>query len=100
MKQIILIAALLIFHQVIAQKNTQENFPPSEVIQKIRITKTASTLKVDGNSYDNEFNHLFSWEYAPLSFIYLIFNDTQTDVFEPVLVNRQLISKITFLKQF
>ena len=54
------------------------------------------------NSFNKQgrWNTRFSWEYAPLSFIYLVFNDVQTDVFDPVQVNRQLISKITFLKQF
>ncbi|MBA3987003.1 MAG: hypothetical protein H0X63_10620, partial [Flavobacteriales bacterium] len=45
-------------------------------------------------------NVRFSWEYMPLSFIYLVFNDTQTDLFDPVQSSRQFISKITFLKQF
>lgn len=54
------------------------------------------------NSFNKQgrWNARFSWEYSPLSFIYLVFNDVQTDVFDPVQVNRQLISKITFLKQF
>jgi hypothetical protein len=54
------------------------------------------------NSFNKQgrWNARFSWEYAPLSFIYLVFNDVQTDAFEPVLTDRQLISKITFLKQF
>ena len=45
-------------------------------------------------------NVRFSWEYMPLSFIYLVFNDTQTDLIDPVQSSRQFISKITFLKQF
>jgi hypothetical protein len=54
------------------------------------------------NSFNKQgrWNTRFSWEYAPLSFIYLVFNDAQTDVFDPFQINRQLISKITFLKQF
>lgn len=54
------------------------------------------------NSFNKQgrWNTRFSWEYAPLSFIYLVFNDVQTDVFNPVQINRQFISKITFLKQF
>ncbi len=54
------------------------------------------------NSFDEQgrWNVRFSWEYMPLSFIYLVFNDTQTDVFDPVQRQRQFISKITFLKQF
>lgn len=54
------------------------------------------------NSFDEQgrWNVRFSWEYMPLSFIYLVFNDTQTDVFDPVQRSTQFISKITFLKQF
>ncbi len=54
------------------------------------------------NSFDEQgqWNVRFSWEYMPLSFIYLVFNDTQTDVFDPIQSNTQFISKITFLKQF
>ncbi|SHJ64034.1 DUF5916 domain-containing protein [Aquimarina spongiae] len=54
------------------------------------------------NSFDEQgrWNVRFSWEYMPLSFIYLVFNDTQTDAFDPVQRTTQFISKITFLKQF
>ncbi len=54
------------------------------------------------NSFDEQgrWNIRFSWEYAPLSFIYLVLNDTQTEVFDPVQGSTQFISKITFLKQF
>ncbi|MEM9686916.1 MAG: DUF5916 domain-containing protein [Bacteroidota bacterium] len=54
------------------------------------------------NSFDKQgrWNVRFSWEYQPLSFIYIVFNDTQTDVFNPAQSSRQFISKITFLKQF
>ena len=54
------------------------------------------------NSFDEQgrWNVRFSWEYMPLSFIYLVFNDTRTDIFDPVQQNTQFISKITFLKQF
>ena len=53
------------------------------------------------NSFDKQgrWNIRFSWEYMPLSFIYLVFNDTQTDLFDPVQRTTQFISKITFLKQ-
>ena len=54
------------------------------------------------NSFDEQgrWNIRFSWEYMPLSFIYLVFNDTQTDLFDPVQRSTQTISKITLLKQF
>ena len=54
------------------------------------------------NSFNEQgrWNVRFSWEYMPLSFIYLVFNDTQTDVFDPVQQSTQFISKITLLKQF
>ena len=54
------------------------------------------------NSFNEQgrWNVRFSWEYMPLSFIYLVFNDTQTDIFDPVQQSTQFISKITLLKQF
>ena len=54
------------------------------------------------NSFNEQgrWNVRFSWEYMPLSFIYLIFNDTQTDIFDPLQQQTQFISKVTFLKQF
>ena len=54
------------------------------------------------NSFDEQgrWNVRLSWEYMPLSFIYVVLNDTQTDLFDPVQRNTQTISKITFLKQF
>lgn len=54
------------------------------------------------NSFDKQgrWNLRLSWEYMPLSFVYLVFNDIQTDAFDPTLQTRQFISKITFLKQF
>lgn len=54
------------------------------------------------NSFDEQgrWNIRFSWEYMPLSFIYIVLNDTQTDLFDPVQRSTQTISKITFLKQF
>src|SRR6056297_123058 len=54
------------------------------------------------NSFDQQgrWNVRFSWEYMPLSFIYLVFNDTRTELFDPIEQNTQFITKITFLKQF
>nr|WP_299172921.1 DUF5916 domain-containing protein [uncultured Allomuricauda sp.] len=54
------------------------------------------------NSFNEEgrWNVRFSWEYMPLSFIYIVFNDTQTDIFDPTRNTTQFISKITLLKQF
>ncbi|WP_299223322.1 DUF5916 domain-containing protein [uncultured Psychroserpens sp.] len=54
------------------------------------------------NSFNEQgrWNLRLSWEYMPLSFIYLVFNDIQTDQFDPIIQNQQFISKITFLKQF
>jgi hypothetical protein len=52
------------------------------------------------NSYDRQgqWNARASWEFAPLSFIYLVYNENNFK-YSPV-SNQSLISKITFLKQF
>jgi len=54
------------------------------------------------NSLDDQgrWNVRASWEYMPLSFVYLVFNDTQIDGFEDPFQEQQFIGKITFLRQF
>ncbi|MGB3464996.1 MAG: DUF5916 domain-containing protein, partial [Cyclobacteriaceae bacterium] len=54
------------------------------------------------NTFDEQgrWNIRASWEYHPLSFVYLVFNDTRIDSFENPFKEQQLIGKITFLKQF
>jgi hypothetical protein len=52
------------------------------------------------NSFDNQsrVNMRGSWEFAPLSFVYLVFNESSFR-HSPV-ANQSVINKITFLKQF
>jgi hypothetical protein len=46
-------------------------------------------------------NARFSWEYQPLSFIYIVFNRNQYDnSLQQRQIEEQLISKVSFLKQF
>jgi len=56
------------------------------------------------NSFDGQgrWNIRGSWEYRPLSFVYLVFNDNRIngDGLEQPFSEQQLIGKITFLKQF
>lgn len=54
------------------------------------------------NSFDKQgrWNIRASWEYMPLSFIYLVFNDTSTDNEFSTIREQQFISKISFVKQF
>jgi len=55
------------------------------------------------NTFDDQgrWNVRASWEYQPLSFIYLVFNDTQVNSLERVpFQEQQVISKVTFVKQF
>ncbi len=54
------------------------------------------------NSFDDQgrWNVRASWEYQPLSFVYLVFNDTKIDGFETPFQEQQLVGKVTFLKQF
>ncbi len=54
------------------------------------------------NSFDGQgrWNVRASWEYNPLSFVYVVFNDSRIeDEFEPF-QEQQFISKITLVKQF
>ncbi len=54
------------------------------------------------NTFDDRgrWNVRASWEYRPLSFIYLVFNDTKIDALEKPYQEQQFIGKVTFLKQF
>ncbi len=54
------------------------------------------------NTFDDRgrWNIRVSWEYRPLSFVYLVFNDTTVDGLENPLEEQQLVGKFTFLKQF
>ncbi len=54
------------------------------------------------NTFDEQgrWNVRFSWEYQPLSFLYLVFNSNTIDTLERDLQQQQTIAKITFLKQF
>ncbi|WBX77189.1 DUF5916 domain-containing protein [Tenacibaculum ovolyticum] len=54
------------------------------------------------NSFNEQgrWNARFSWEYKPNSFIYLVYNNTQNNSFDPIQTNTQFIGKLTFLKQF
>lgn len=54
------------------------------------------------NTFDEQgrWNVRLSWEYQPLSFLYLVFNNTQIDRFESPFEEQQFIAKITLLKQF
>ena len=54
------------------------------------------------NTFDDQgrWNIRLSWEYQPLSFVYLVFNNTQINGLDNPFEEQQFISKITFLKQF
>lgn len=54
------------------------------------------------NSFDEQgrWNVRASWEYLPLSFVYLVFNDTRIDGLENPFEEQQFIGKVTLLKQF
>ena len=54
------------------------------------------------NTFDEQgrWNIRLSWEYQPLSFLYLVFNNTRIDGFETPFEEQQVIAKVTFLKQF
>jgi len=54
------------------------------------------------NSFDEQgrWNVRASWEYQPLSFLYVVFNDTQMNNLLEPFQEQQLISKVTFVRQF
>ncbi|MCI5080748.1 MAG: carbohydrate binding family 9 domain-containing protein [Saprospiraceae bacterium] len=54
------------------------------------------------NTFDDQgrWNIRASWEYSPLSFIYVVFNDTRSNEFSIPFQEQQFIGKLTYLKQF
>lgn len=54
------------------------------------------------NSFDKQgrWNVRASWEYQPLSFVYVVFNDTQIHELIDPFRQQQFVSKITLVKQF
>lgn len=54
------------------------------------------------NSFDEQarWNIRASWEYLPLSFVYLVYNNTQIDSFETPFKEQQFIGKVTLIRQF
>jgi hypothetical protein len=54
------------------------------------------------NSFDKQgrWNLRFSWEYQPLSFLYIVFNDARINELDTPFQEQQVISKMTFVKQF
>lgn len=54
------------------------------------------------NSFDRRgrWNCRGSWEYRPLSFLYLVFNDNRISNVPDPFLQQQLITKLTYVKQF
>lgn len=54
------------------------------------------------NSFDQRgrWNLRASWEYQPLSFLYLVFNDSRLNTDFNPMQEQQLVSKVTLVKQF
>ncbi|MEM6803636.1 MAG: DUF5916 domain-containing protein [Bacteroidota bacterium] len=65
-----------------------------------------SFLQYNTASERTNLNSRFVWEYMPLSYIYLVYNDNRQDLLEPGTAelrrfqDQQSIFKLTFLKQF
>ncbi|MEM1328645.1 MAG: DUF5916 domain-containing protein [Bacteroidota bacterium] len=54
------------------------------------------------NTFDerSRWNVRASWEYKPLSFVYLVYNDTQIDAFAQPFQEQQFVGKVTWMRQF
>jgi len=54
------------------------------------------------NSFDEQgrWNIRGSWEYQPLSFLYIVFNDSRLNSELDPFQEQQFISKLTWVKQF
>jgi hypothetical protein len=60
----------------------------SGVVQKSSVTNSVNT------------NARLSWEFKPLSYLYIVFNNNDSSDQTVKTVNRQVITKISYLKQF
>lgn len=83
----------------------QENLNTHLVTGRVRLAlnpRIQLSIFYQYNSFDEQgrWNIRASWEYQPLSFIYLVFNDTQINGLEQPIAEQQFIGKLTFLKQF
>jgi hypothetical protein len=60
------------------------------------------TLFYQYNSLDGtgRWNIRFSWEYQPLSFVYLVFNDARSDLGLDRFRNTGVIAKLNWMRQF
>ncbi|MEM9888796.1 MAG: DUF5916 domain-containing protein [Bacteroidota bacterium] len=54
------------------------------------------------NSFDGQgrWNVRASWEYQPLSFVYVVYNNTQINSLDESFQEQQLIGKLTWMRQF
>ena len=80
---------------------TKENLTTKLVTPNIRMAlnpRVQMNVFYQYNTVDerSRWNARFSWEYQPLSYIYLVFNESKTTNFRQY----QSIAKISFLKQF
>lgn len=64
-----------------------------------RVQLTGFYQRNSENNSEN-YNIRFSWEYQPLSFIYLVYNRQGFDAVQKRLTEDHVITKISFLKQF
>lgn len=81
----------------------KENLTTDLITTSLRLahnSRIQASLFYQYNSFDQRgrWNARGSWEFAPLSFLYLVFNETSFQN-SPVR-NQSVISKITYLKQF
>ncbi len=56
--------------------------------------------RIESESFLNKFrnwNVRFSWEFKPLSFLYLIFNNSKNDFIDPSINRNQIIGKLTYI---
>lgn len=61
----------------------------------------SSFIQKNSDNDQYNLNARFSWEYQPLSFIYIVFNrNTHNNSMQQRQIEDQLVSKVSFLKQF
>lgn len=87
----------------VGSETDNENLSTSLITGGLRLAynpNIQASLLYQYNSFDEQgrWNVRGSWQFAPLSFIYIVFNETNFRSTQ--LQNQSLICKITYLKQF
>jgi len=83
--------------------SAQETFSPPAVSKVFVSQKTENPIRIDGYLSEVDWeNARISWEFLPLSYVYLVLNSSLIDHSDPLqrLNQQQYIAKVSYVHQF